>query len=64
MEIVDYDKIKGWEINKVTEVVGGTPKGFIVRLVGESGKETKIMCSPAELMELQEAIQDIFQGRN
>ncbi len=55
MEIVDYDKTKSWDILIIREKPESSPQGFILRFVGESGKETRICCTPEELKRLGDA---------
>jgi hypothetical protein len=64
MEIVDYDKTKHWDIMIIKGsaerlLPDGVIQGYILRFVGESGKETRICCSPEELKRLGEACLDV-----
>ncbi len=66
MEIVDYDKTKQWNIltirgNPETHLPNGIIEGFILRFVGESGKETRICCTPEELRSLSEGFQNVLK---
>ncbi len=61
MEIVDYDKTKHWEIMTIRDKPGGCIQGYILRFVGESGKETRLCCSPDELRSLVEGGQDVLE---
>lgn len=52
MEIVDYDKTKRCDILIVKGSEESLPQGFILKFIGESGRETRICCTPQELKEL------------
>jgi hypothetical protein len=60
MEIVDYDKTKHWDILIIRDKPESPPQGFIFRFVGESGKETRICCTPDELQELKSGITQVL----
>ncbi len=55
MEIVDYDKTKHWDILTIRAQPDSPPQGYIIRFAGESGKETRICCTPEELKRLGDA---------
>ncbi len=55
MEVVDYDKISDFNILIVRERADTPPQGYILRFAGESGRETRICCSPEELKGLGNA---------
>lgn len=63
MEIVDYDKTKHFEIMTVRDNSDETAKiqGYILRFVGESGKETRICCTPVELRTLVDGGQQVLE---
>jgi hypothetical protein len=56
MEVVDYDKIKNWNIRPVQDNPDHTPHGYIISFIGESGRETRIACSPEELKPLSSGL--------
>lgn len=60
MEIVDYDKTRNWEI-MIIKGEGNTHQGFILKFIGESGRETRICCTPAELRELIEGFETVLK---
>ncbi len=63
MEIVDYDKTRNWEIMtiKAGADAEGFIQGFILKFIGESGKETRICCAPDELRELNRGIETVLK---
>ena len=52
MEVVQYNKVKGWNILGVRDKDTDPVQGYIVRFIGESGIETRVACKPEELKEL------------
>ncbi len=61
MEIVDYDKTKHWNILTIRDKPENPPQGYILRFEGESGKETRICCTPEELRSLSEGVQNVLK---
>lgn len=61
MEIVDYDKTRNWDILIVKDSHNPDypPQGFILRFAGESGRETRICCTPEELKSLGDACREV-----
>ncbi len=60
MEIVDYDKTRNWEIMTIKNK-DQLPQGFILKFIGESGKETRICCTPEELMVLKQGFEAVLK---
>jgi len=60
MEVVDYDKSKGWDIVTVKDDAG-KKQGFIIRIQGESNREIKIICTPDELRSLMQGFQNVLE---
>ncbi len=60
MEIVDYDKTRNWEILTIKDPED-FPQGFIIKFIGESGKETRICCTVEELRELKSGFEAVLK---
>ncbi len=60
MEIVNYEKTRNWEIMTIADA-DKNPQGFIIKFIYESGRETKICCTPAELRELKEGFETVLK---